>query len=172
MKRKDKWELEHCCKELEKKCEELYQQKQVLQIVHDKFKSTASITEEALMNDNNKVRYYTGLPSYACLKAVYDFVSIGLPPSFISGKKIPFDQFLIALMKLCLNLGDQDLASRFGILQGTVSNYFNTWIDVLYTKLSSLIGWPERSESVKAMPSEFCKYFRKCVVIIDFRNFY
>ena len=150
-----------------KKCEELYQQKQVLQIVHDKFKSTASITEKALTNDNNYVRYYTGLPSYACLKAVYDFVSIGLPPSFISGKKIPFDQFLIALMKLCLNLGDQDLGYRFGILQGTVSNYFNAWIDVLYTKLSSLIGWPERSELMKAMPSEFRKYFRKCVVIID-----
>ena len=47
---------------------------------------------------------------YACLKAVYDFVSIDLPPSLISGKKVPFDQFLIALMKLHLNLGDQDLA--------------------------------------------------------------
>ena len=83
-KHKDKWESEERCKELEKKCDDLYKQKQVLQIVHDKFKSTVSITEETLANDN-KVRYYTGLPSYACLKAVYDFVSIDLPNSFTSG---------------------------------------------------------------------------------------
>ena len=56
LKRKDKWELEHHCKELEKKCEELHQQKQALQIVHGKFKSTANITEEALMNDNTVQR--------------------------------------------------------------------------------------------------------------------
>ena len=166
-KHKEKWELEERCKELEKKCDDLYKQKQVLQIVHDKFKSTVSITEETLANDNNKVRYHTGLPSYACLKAVYDFVSIGLPNSFTSGKKTPFEQFAITLMKLCLNLGDQDLSYRFAISQATISNYCSAWIDVLYTKLSSLIGWPERSELMKTMPSEFRKHFRKCVVIID-----
>ena len=37
-KHKEKWKLEECCKELEKKCDDLYKQKQVLQIVHDKFK--------------------------------------------------------------------------------------------------------------------------------------
>ena len=147
--------MEERCKELEKKCDDLYKQKQVLQIVHDKFKSTVSITEETLANDNNKVRYYTGLPSYACLKAVYDFVSIGLPNSFTSGKKTPFEQFAITLMKLRLNLGDQDLSYRFAISQATISNYYSAWIDVLYTKLSSLIGLPERSELMKTMPSEF-----------------
>ena len=30
--------MEERCKELEKKCDDLYKQKQVLQIVHDKFK--------------------------------------------------------------------------------------------------------------------------------------
>ena len=61
------------------------------------------------------------------VKSCYDVVSIGLPNSLISGKKIPLDQFLTALMKLCLKLGDQNLAYRFGILQlqGTVSNYFS-----------------------------------------------
>ena len=42
---KEKWELEQRCKELEKKCEDLCQQKQVLQIVYDNFKSTVSITD-------------------------------------------------------------------------------------------------------------------------------
>ena len=164
---KEKWELEQRCKELEKKCEDVCQQKQVLQIVYDNFKSTVSITGETLANDNKKVRYYTGLPSHACLKAIYDFVSIGLPNSFSNGKKAPFEQFLIALVKLRLSLGDQDLSYRFGISQATVSNYFGAWIDVMYTRLSSLISWPERSELMKTMPSEFRKHFRKCVVIID-----
>ena len=139
----------------------------MLQIVYDNFKSTVSITGETLANDNKKVRYYTGLPSHACLKAIYDFVSIGLPNSFSNGKKAPFEQFLIALVKLRLSLGDQDLSYRFGISQATVSNYFGAWIDVMYTRLSSLISWPERSELMKTMPSEFRKHFRKCVVIID-----
>ena len=167
---KEKWELEQRCKELEKKCEDLYQQKQVLQIVHDNFKSTVSITRETLANDNKKVRYYTGLPSYACLKAIYDFVSIRLPIPFPMEKELktaPFEQFLIALVKLCVSLGDQDLSYRFGISQATVSNYFGAWIDVMYTRPSSLISWPERSELMKTMPSEFRKHFRKYVVIID-----
>ena len=134
----------------------------MLEIVYDNFKLTVSITEETLV-----VGYYTGLPSYECLKAVYDFVSIGLPNSFTSGKKCSFEQFLIALVKLHLNLGDQDLSYRFGISQATVSNYFGACINVMYTRLLSLIGWPERSELMKTMPSEFRKHFRECVVIIN-----
>ena len=37
----------------------------------------------------------------------------------------------------------------------------------MYTKLSSLICWPERNELMKTMPTEFRKHFRRCVVIID-----
>ena len=40
-------------------------------------------------------------------------------------------------------------------------------MDVLYTKLSYLIQWPERGELIKTMPTEFRKHFQKCVVIID-----
>ena len=70
---KEKWELEERCKELEKKCEDLSQQKQ---IAYDNFKSTTSVTEETLSNDDKKVRYYAGLPSYPCLKAVFDYVCL------------------------------------------------------------------------------------------------
>ena len=68
-------------------------------------------------------------------------------------------------MKLRLNLGDQDLSYTFGISQATVSNYFGLMLCI--SRLSSLVSWPERSELMKIMPSEFCKRFRKCVVIID-----
>ena len=125
------------------------------------------ITEENLVNDDKKVKYYTGLPSYLLLKIVFDFVTVGLPKNYSFGACSTFQQFLITMMKLRLNVGDQDLAYSFGISQATVSRCFNKWVDVLYTKLAPLVEWPEREELLKTMPTEFRKHFSKCVIIID-----
>ena len=57
----------------------------------------ALITPEALMEDDSKVKYFTGLPSYKILKAVFDFVS----PCFktYSRTAMPlFNQFLMVLI--------------------------------------------------------------------------
>ena len=70
-------------------------------------------------------------------------------------------------MNLRLNLGDQDLAYRFGISQSTVSRYFSKVMELLYVRLSCLVCWPERGKLNKTMPMEFRKHFKKCVVIID-----
>ena len=78
-----------------------------------------------------------------------------------------FEQLVLVLMKLRLNLGERDLAYRFQIGQATVSRYFDQWLDVLYSSLSFVIRWPERGELLKTIPKEFCKHFRSCVVIID-----
>ena len=57
------------------------------------------------------------------LKATFDFVStdLKLPDYMINGKKSLFEQLVLVLMKLRLNLGEQDLAYRFQIGQATVS---------------------------------------------------
>ena len=73
----------------------------------------------------------------------------------------------MTLLKLRLGLGDQDLAYRFNISQPTVSRYFTRWLDLLYTKLSCLIFWPDRDILLKTMPAEFRKHFRKCAIVID-----
>ena len=78
----------------------------------------------------------------------------------------PFEQFVMVLMKLCLNLGDQDLAYRFGIHQSTVSCYFNKWLDVLHQKLSIFVCWPERDQLMKTMLMKFRKNFRKCTTVL------
>ena len=49
------------------------------------------------------------------LKAIYDFISTDLPTCMLGTKLDVFEQFMLVVMKLCLNLGDQDLAYRFGI---------------------------------------------------------
>ena len=100
------------------------------------------VVSESSLSDNDKaVKYYTGLPTYVLLKCVFDFVIVGLPNGFFASCCSPFEQFL---MKLRLNLGDQDLAYRFGVHQSTVSRYFNKWLDVLHHKLFVFVSWPGR----------------------------
>ena len=110
------------------------------------------------------MKYYTGLQSYELLQVIYHFVICGLPQSIYNGPCSAFQQFLMVLMKLCLNLGNQDLAYRFGVHQSTVARYFNRWLDILYAKLSVFVSWPEREVLLKTIPMEFRKKFRKCTL--------
>ena len=71
------------------------------------------------------------------------------------------------LLKLRLGLGDQDLAYRFNISQPTVSRYFTRLLDLLYSKLSCLIFWPDWDILLKTMLAEFQKHFRRCTVVIN-----
>lgn len=104
---------------------------------------------------NEKVKYYTGLPSYKMLVATYKFVLSGL----VNGSRTslsPFQQFLI---KLRLNLGDQDIAFRFNVSQSTVTRHIQKWIDILYIRLGPLVKWPDRGEMLRTMPMSFRKSY-------------
>ena len=124
------------------------------------------LTEESLQNDDAKVKFYTGLQSFATLMAIFKYVSapVILGPRTTLTK---FQQFLVVLMKLRLNLVDQDIAYRFGIHQSSVLRNFRKWIDIMHIRLRHLILWPEREELLKTMPMNFRKNFKRCVIIID-----
>jgi len=123
------------------------------------------ITLESLKENNAKVKYYTGLPSFGTLKAVFDFVSPCLESS--SKKGLPlFSQFLMVLTRLRLNLDLEHLSYLFGIHLSNVSRTIKKWINVMYERLKVLIKWPDHEELYKTMPIAF-KKFGKCVVIID-----
>ena len=120
---------------------------------------------ETFLDDNKKVRYFTGLPSFQTLTAIYDFVSPYVPNS---RSTVPaFQQFVMVLMKLRLNADNELLASLFNVHATTVSRYFQKWIDVLYERLKPLVKWPEHEQLYETMPREFKKNFSKCIVIID-----
>ena len=129
------------CSELQKRCDRYERENKRL--------SSKAINDEFLAEDDEKVKYYTGLQSYELLQIIYHFVISGLPQSIHNGPCSAFQQFLMVLMKLHLNLGNQDLAYRFGVHQSTVSRYFNKWLDILYNKLSVFITWPERELLLK-----------------------
>ena len=79
----------------------------------------------------------------------------------------PFQQLLVTLMRLCLNLCGQDLGYRFKVHASTISRTFQFVIGLLYAKLKPLIIWPTRDALKKTMPMVFRKHYPRCVVIID-----
>ena len=145
------------CKTLQKENHQLHKEKDGLKRIYDELKSSVGFMVENFKDDDKKVKYYTGLPLYSVLIALFDYMSKDLQQSstITSAKKSAFEQLVMVLMKLRLNLGDQDLVYHFQVTQSTVSRYFNRWLDVLYTCLSCLITWPGRDQLMKTMPMEF-----------------
>ena len=128
--------------------------------------SRPPFNEMYFANDDEKVRFYTRLPAYDVLKTVYQNVS----PFVI--RKSPtlskFQECVLTLMKLKLNMPMHDLAYRFGISLPTVSRIFLAWMVVLDVRLAPLIKWPDREDLWRTMPQCFQFSFgNKTTVIID-----
>ena len=117
-------------------------------------------------DSDDKVLFYTGLPSYEILMVVLEHVS-----PFVARKTLSLDrfqEFVMVLMKLRLNVPLQDLAYRFKVSQPTVSRIFSSWLVVMDNRLSPLVSWPEREHLWRTMPQCFMYSFgRKVTVVID-----
>ena len=128
--------------------------------------SAVSLSQASFENDDKKVAFLTGLPSYQVMVKV-----LGLVEQFITDhhnrKLSNFQEFLLVLMRLRLNLCEQYLAYRFQVNQSTVCRIFYKCILVLSKRLSALIFWPDRAVLRKTMPTAFREHFAKCAVIID-----
>ena len=86
---------------------------------------------EEIPHDDRLVRAYTEFPSYEVLLAFFDFLGPvvnhlnywGTKQHIITRKKLgPLNCLFLTLIKLCLNLVEQDLVFRFEISTSTVSN--------------------------------------------------
>jgi len=120
------------------------------------------LTAESLEHNDEKVKYYTGLPNFATLLLVFDVVTSGLNMS--RGTLTTFQEIFMVLIKLRLDLEEVDLAYRFGISQPTLSQIFRKWIGIMAKRLCQLIQWPERAELRETMPMAFRKVlFEMCI---------
>ncbi len=133
------------------------------------FKETVTqpFTESYFENNEDRVRFYTGLPGFDVLKVAFGFVS---PYITRRSKTLSlFQEFIMVLMKLRLNVIPlQDLAFRFGVSVSTVSRTFSAWMMVMDIRLSPLVRWPEREELWHTMPMCFQYAFgKKTTIIID-----
>jgi len=123
-----------------------------------------SPSEASFKDDDEKVFYYTGLSTWELLQKLFTYVKPYLKQhSSLS----PFQQLLVTLMRLHLNLSGQDLEYRFKVHASTISRTFEFVIALLYAKLKHLIIWPTRDALKKTMPMVVHKHYPRCVVIID-----
>lgn len=122
--------------------------------------------EEEFRNDNKKVQFYTGLPSFDILNIVFHRI---VP--FVNRKSqllTRFEEFIMTIMKLKLNMPFEDLAYRFNVSVSTVSRTFQAWIIVMDCRLQPFIKWPEHEALWHTMPQCFQQSFgKKVTVIID-----
>ena len=109
-------------------------------------------TEKTFTNDNEYVKFYTGLPNFKVLKSVFDLVAL---PATSTTKLTRFQEFILTIMKLRLYCPFKDLAYRFGISVSTVSRIFSKWLTVMDTELTELIIWPTRDSLWKTVPRCF-----------------
>ena len=120
-------------------------------------------TEDYFKDSDDKTRFYTGFPDFDLLINTFHFVS---PYVTRKTKTLSPLEFVMVLIKLRLNVPNQDLAYRFEISLSTVSRVFNAWMEVLDVRLSPLISWPEREELWQTMPRCFQHSFGKTTTII------
>ena len=131
--------------------------------------STLTLTEDSMIGNDKKVSFYTGLPNLAILMLVIQYVTVAIPyKKGTTGHSLScFQEIMLVLMKLRLNLDERDLAYRFEISQSSVSRIFKKWISIMSKRLQFLIRWPSREEVQKTLPDVFKKFFSRCVAIID-----
>ncbi|XP_046845616.1 uncharacterized protein LOC124439434 [Xenia sp. Carnegie-2017] len=131
-------------------------------------KTTRNSTNDPLapenLTDDEKLRFYTGLPNMAVFMGILELISPGL---VMRNSLTRFQQMLLTLMRLRLNLPVQDLGYRFGIHASTVSRVFQSCIDVMFSSMKFLIHWPDREQLRLTLPMCFRERCSSCAVIID-----
>ena len=76
-------------------------------------------------------------------------------------------EFLLAMMRIRTGILFQDLAFRFQISLGLLSNIFTTWVKFLSKELKWIITWPNRNIIKQNLPAILRIYYPNCCVIID-----
>ena len=114
--------------------------------------------------DDDKVKVFTGIPTYAILMSTFNVISAFLSKSSIS----PFQQYIMTLLSLRMNLSHTFLSYLYGVHQTTVTRRLKHCINVMYVRLvPPLVVWPQREQLTLTLPYAFRNNrFNKCACII------
>lgn len=142
-----------------------------------------------VLKDDESVKFYTGIPSLACLTMIFNLLKPfaeklkywdknkekEVTYQKDSSKKKPgkqrlltiMEEFILTLVRLRLGLLSRHLLDIFGISEGTVSKVFTTWVCFLSTVFCDILfKWPCKEDIKKTLPRSFCK-FPSTRIIID-----
>lgn len=127
--------------------------------------NAANFNQGTFRDDDEKVKFCTGLPSYAVLMVVFENIYQHFKETHAVSK---FQQLMITLIKIRLDVPFQFLAYIFGLHTSSVSRIFQDVINVMNVRLVPvLVFWPNREELRKTIPMSFREKFSKCACIID-----
>lgn len=145
--------------------EVVYLQKELA--TSEKNLAATRFTEDALREDNERVAFYTGLPSFLSVLSLFTLLKDYVPHSHRNALT-QFEEMMLFLVRLRLGSTLQDLAYRFSVSQPTASRIFDKWLDVCFDRLSSFVDWPEKEDVMRTMPIAFVENFGlKVRVILD-----
>lgn len=118
----------------------------------------------------HKFKYYTGI-SLITFDNIFKYLAPALPN--VCRSKLSFEnQFLMTLMRLRLGIQFENLADQFNIPKSTCHDIFKRWLDLLHTKLSFLVHWPDHDASGQTLPHIFRQFFPRLTGIIDCTEFF
>lgn len=133
---------------------------------------------EDINTNDGLICFYTGFISYEVLLCFFDFLGPTDRLQYWGVKKAkttrkrrtklsPLNQLFLTLVKLRLNLSVKDLAYRFGISTGLVSQYITTWICFMYHQLKEVDWMPSTKQVAGTLPRAFKEKYPNTYVIID-----
>ncbi|XP_077583692.1 uncharacterized protein LOC144203948 [Stigmatopora nigra] len=126
-----------------------------------------SLSENSLRNDAEKVKFYTGLPNFFVLETVMLLLAPHMD-AIRNAKLSKFQQLLLTLMRLRLDLRNQDLAYRFGVKVSTVVRTVHHVVNIMSSTLvPTAVFWPSRAELRKNLPAALRSSCPDCAVIVD-----
>ena len=110
---------------------------------------------EDIAHDDKKIHFYAGFRSYEILVAFFEFLGPAVDQLQYwgtqqcqsrqrkrSSKLSPLNQLFMFLIKLKLNLLEEDIAHRFGVSKSLVSKYTITWMCFVYQTLKEVEWMP------------------------------
>lgn len=128
---------------------------------------TSRLKPEAVLHNDKKVKYLTGLSSET-FQTLSRHLHDTAPPKFIRKKTIPFaQQLLIALVRLRHDIPFNYLALHTGYTKSTIADHFWRIIDLLHAKIDFLIHWPDRETMRATNPPVFKAHFPRLTGIMD-----
>ena len=102
-----------------------------------------TLSPDVLKDNPQLPKFYTGIPEWTIFMALLNLLYPAIPDT-PTCKLSKFSMVLMFLMKVRLNLFEEDLAFRFGVHKSTVSMAVLT---------AHLIKWPDRDTLQETLPS-------------------
>lgn len=132
-----------------------------------------SFSFDSIIEDDNKIRFYTGFDSSVRLEIFLKFIiqaynsnkttkNVGRPRALVLR-----DELFVVLCRLRLGLLEVDLAHRFQVSVSTINKIWNFWVPFISACLTQVPIWPSREIVDKFMPEEFKKRYPTTRIILD-----